>query len=380
MNKKLFYILPVVILAAGFLIMQLLAGMKEEPARRNAQKPPKSVSARVIHMTQTPTSIVALGKLTSSEPVQLVSEVGGVLQKGDVAFKPGARFSRGDVLLRIDDRQVALTLNSTKSDFLNALAGVLPEIKVDYPEHYNVWQSYFDSCGFDASLGELPEAQNRKIKLLLTRFNVYKLYYAARNQEITLEKHTIIAPFDGAIVSTALRVGSTARAGSVLGEVISLSDLELEVPVPASDIPWIDRTRPVSLTAKESTGTWKGRITRIGSAVDQRTQTIPVYVSVEAAGAALFEGMFMEANIPGRDVEVGTEIPRRALYEERYVYIVDNGALHMRDVHIVRRNPEHVVIDEGLSDGDTLVTELLQGVSPGMPASARLTASEEESE
>lgn len=381
MKKRIFYIIPLLILAGGFILMQLLAGLKEEPARRSQLKPPKAVVSEVIRMAETPTTITALGKLTSSQPVQLISEVAGVLQNGDIPFKPGTRFRRGDVLLRIDDRQVRLTLNSAKSDFLNALASVLPEIKVEFPEHAAAWQAYFDGCGFQEALAELPEAQNRKIKLLLTRFNVYKLYYTARNLEITLEKHRIVAPFDGAVVSTALRSGSTARNGSVLGEVISLQDLELELPLPAGDIPWIDRSRPVRLKARESDAIFSGRILRIGGSVDQRSQTLPVYVAVSpAAGTTLYEGMFLEAEIPGRPVPVGTVIPRRALYEERYVYIVENGALLQRPVHIVRRNPETVVIDSGLQDGDTLVTELLQGVSPGMPAEARMPASAEDSE
>ncbi|MDT8324925.1 MAG: efflux RND transporter periplasmic adaptor subunit [Bacteroidota bacterium] len=381
MKKRIFYVIPLAIFAVGFIIMQLLAGMKEEPARRTQAKPPKSVAADVIRMAETPTTITALGKLTSSDPVQLISEVAGVLQSGDVPFKPGTRFRQGDLLLRIDDRQVQLSLNSTKSDFLNALASVLPEIRVEFPAHAEVWQSYFDGCGFDSPLAELPEAQNRKIKLLLTRFNVYKLYYAARNLEITVSKHRIVAPFDGAVVSTALRRGSTARAGAVLGEVISLQDLELELPVPASDIPWIDRDRPVQLRARESEASWTGRILRVGGSVDQRSQTLPVYVSVAAlSGTPLYEGMFLEAEIPGRPVPRGTIIPRRALYEERFVYIVENGTLLQRPVHIVRRNPETVVIDRGLQDGDTLVTELLQGVSPGMPAQARLQALKGDSE
>jgi multidrug efflux pump subunit AcrA (membrane-fusion protein) len=380
MNKQFFYILPVLILVAGFVIMQLLAGMKEDPVRRPQGKAAKIVLSEVVRMTQTPTSLTALGKLTSSQPVQLVSEVGGLVQEGRIPFKPGQRFRRGDLLLHIDERQVQLSLNSSKSDFLNALASVLPEIKVDQPESYATWQDYFDGCGFATPLAELPEAQNRKIKLLLTRFNVYKLYYATRNLEITLEKHDIIAPFDGAIVSTALRVGSTARGGSILGEIISLQDLELEIPLPSSDIAWIDRSKNVRLTAKESTGSWTGSISRIGGAVEQRTQTLPVYISVQNAGTSLYEGMYMQAEIAGKPVEAGTVIPRRALYEEKYVYIVEDGALLRRDVNIVRRNPETVVIDGGLADGDTLVTELLQGVSPGMPAKARLQNAPEEME
>lgn len=378
MKKRIFYILPVIILVGGFLIMQLLAGMKEEPERRAPSRPAKRVLSEIVSMGQTPTRVTALGRLASSEPVQIISEVGGTLQQGTVPFKPGERFRSGDLLVRIDDRQARLTLNSTKSDFLNALANVLPELKVDHPDAYRVWQQYFDRCGFDSSLEDLPEVSDRKVKLLLTRFNVYKLFYAARNLEITLDKHQIRAPFDGAIVSTALREGSTARNGSVLGEIISLQDLELEVPVPAADLPWINRGAAVTLTSKEFSGTWTGRINRVGGSVDRQTQTIPVYIGVRGNGTPLYEGMYLRAEIPGRPVENGTVVPRRALYEEKFVYVVNDWRLEQRDVTIVRRYPESVVVSDGLRDGDTLVTELMQGVSPGMPARARFNSPQEE--
>jgi hypothetical protein len=101
-----------------------------------------------------------------------------------VPFQPGQSFKRGDLLIKVDDRQMKLDLNSAKSDFLNALATVLPEIKVDFPDRYEIWQNYFNSCGFDKELASLPEVEDQKIKLYLTRFNVYKLYFTAQNLDV----------------------------------------------------------------------------------------------------------------------------------------------------------------------------------------------------
>ncbi|MBR9978911.1 MAG: efflux RND transporter periplasmic adaptor subunit [Bacteroidetes bacterium] len=381
MNKKiLFYLLPVGILLGGYVVMQLLAGMKEEPRRRMPASVAKSVHTEVVTMRETEATVEALGKLTSSQPVQLISEATGTILRGDVAFMPGQRFRKGDLLLRIDDRQPRYSLSSTKSDFLNALAAVLPELKIDFPGAYAEWQNYFDSVSFDTALEPLPEAGDRKIKLLLTRFNVYKLYFSIKNLEVALEKHFIHAPFDGSIVSTAQREGSSARNGSLLGEIISLENLELALPVPATDIAWIDASKPVRLSTDELPGGWTGRITRIGSTVDQRTQTVAVYVTVQGNIGQLYEGLFLRAEIPGTVIPSATEVPRRALYEERFVYVVDNGRLQRRDVTITRRKPTSVIVSEGLSTGDTLVTELLQGVSPGMPVVARLAQDKGETE
>lgn len=373
LNKRLiFIILPIAVLVLGYVLMQVLADMREEPTRRRPPIIARSVEARVIETGAVPTTIEAIGRVSSTQPVQLVSEVAGLLQSGDVSFLPGQRFRKGQVLLRIDDRQVRYNLNSAKSDFLNVLATVLPELKIEYPGDYQRWQDYFDKCSFERPLGPLPESQDRKVRLLLTRFNVHKLYFTVKNLEVTLEKHAIVAPFNGAIVSTAVREGSAARVGGALGEIISLENLELQAPIPAGDVSWIDRTRPVRLTAEGSDVAWSGSITRIGSAVDQRTQTIPVFIAVRGGGEMLYEGMYLRAEIPGTPLPSAISVPRRALYEERYVYVIDGGTLQRRDVTIARRQPRSVLVSAGLQQGDTLVTELLQGVSDGMPAAALL--------
>jgi membrane fusion protein, multidrug efflux system len=203
---------------------------------------------------------------------------------------------------------------------------------------------------------------------------VYKLYYTTKNLEITLEKHRIRAPFDGSIVSTALRAGSSARSGSPVGEIISLENMEIELPVPAAELPWLKSESPVELRSGESR-MWTGRISRIGSSVDKRTQTVPVFVSVPNA-AGLIEGMYVTARVPGRALANAVRVPRRAVYDNEYVYLVHNGALLRREVNIINSGAQTVIVSDGLSDGDTLVTELMQGVAAGMPVQARFSGLE----
>ena len=50
---------------------------------------------------------------------------------------------------------------------------------------------------------------------------------------------------------------------------------------------------------------------------------------------------------------------------------MEDGRLVYRQVHIARREPEYVIVDGGLKNGDLLVVEMLQGVSPGMLASPK---------
>ena len=371
-------LISVVILALGFFAMQALLSYKSDPPRVDQALRSKIVEARAVKLESIPAEITAFGRSASTQPVILNSEVPGTIMQGDIPFQPAQAFRKGDLLLRIDDRQIKLEINSTKSDFLNALAIVLPEIKVDFPTDYEIWQEYFNACGFDNQLSELPEAGNQKIKMFLSRFNVYKLYFTVRNLEIRLSKHYIYAPFRGSIISTQLRVGSTAQNGTRLGEIINLEDIEVEVPVPADDIRWIDRRKPVVFTSSEIEGSWTGKIKRIGKTIDTRTQTVQVFISVnQSRDARIYDGVFLKAQIPGLDVENAMRIPRKALYNERFVYLIKDAKLDFREVEIARKETNSVLVSGGLDEGDMLVLDVLQGVAPGMPAEAKMDASAE---
>ena len=368
MRRKIFISLPFVVLLLGFFTMRFLLSFREDAPKREVVVRPKIVQTRVVELGDTPAKLVAYGRLASSQPVVLNSEVSGELLQGDVPFQPAQSFRKGDLLARIDDRQMRLDLNSAKSDFLNALATVLPEIKIDFPDQVQVWQDYFNNTDFEKPLEPLPEATDQKIKLFLSRFNVYRLFFAARNLEIRLEKHYFYAPFDGTILSTDLRIGSTARPGARLGEIINLEDMEVEIPVPAEDIRWIDRRAPVKLFSEELDAEWRGRINRIGQSIDERTQTVPAFISIVKNGHPFYNGIFLRAEIPGATISSAVSVPLRAIYEDRFVYVIENGVFATRDINITFRESDSCIIDSGLADGDTLVVELLQGVAPGMPA------------
>ena len=365
-------VIPIVILIVGFVVMQVLMSFKSDPPRRAPAPRSKIVESEVVTLRDISSQVTAFGRVASAQPVILYSEVAGELMPGKVPFQPAQAFKQGDLLLRIDDRPIKLDLNSTKSDLLNALASVLPEIRVDFPEEYETWQNYFNECGFDKELPPLPEVANQKIKLFLSRFNVYKLYFAVRDLEILLEKHYFVAPFDGSIISADLRVGSTARNGTRLGEIINLESMEVEVPIPSHDIDWIDQSKPAVLTSSEITGQWQGSIKRIGKSIDTRTQTIPVFISVNHSNSArLFNGIFLNAEIPGRVIKNAATIPRRALYDNHFVYIINDGKLSFQRVEVARQETDTIIINGGLQNGDTLVVEVLQGVAPGMLAQPR---------
>jgi multidrug efflux pump subunit AcrA (membrane-fusion protein) len=72
-------------------------------------------------------------------------------------------------------------------------------------------------------------------------------------------------------------------------------------------------------------------------------------------------------------------VPHKALYEREFVYLIEDGRLSYRHVQIVRQQPDYVIVNGGLADGDLLVVEILQGVAPGMLARPKKNSTEDKS-
>ena len=371
MKRKLIVLSPVILVVLGFAVMKVLMSFKEDQPKRSAVVKPRLVETQIVELGDVPASLTTFGTLASSQPVSLISEVSGTLKSGTIKFQPAQSFKKGDLLLKVDDRQIKLQLNSTKSDLLTALATLMPEIKVSTPKIFQIWQSYFDSISFEKPIGPLPAADDQRLKALLARYNIYKLYFSVQDLEIRASKHYFYAPFNGSIVSAQLRVGSTAAPGTRLAEIINLDELEVEIQVPAADIRWIKTNAKVDLTTPDGSINWKGHIDRIGNVIDTRSQSIFAYIKLDdTANVTPTAGVFLRADIVAETIPNAMKVSRRAVYEESYVFLVQDSKFVQRNINIAFDEGDYYILNGGLTPGDTLVSELLQGVSAGMPAKA----------
>ena len=364
MNKQKIIVFAVfaLILLGGFLLMRQFSGMKELPPER-----PKTVSSNYVKVNpvdyrELDTEVVAYGRITSSQPLSLIAEVGGRLFRGQVLLKPGVNFRQGQLLGRINDAEVRLTLQSRKSEFLNLIASSLPDFKIDFEEAYPTWQTYFESIEIDQTLPELPEVDSNKLKTFLATKNILRDYYSIKSAEENLRKYYFYAPYDGSIATVSLESGTVVNPGATIATIIRTDQLELEIPMEVGNVQWVQEGSTVEITSEDGTRSWPGTVTRIADYVDPSSQSINVYVSVEAGpDSGLYDGLYLRAIIPGSRLESAMEIPRRVLVNDDEVFVVEQGVLKTRRVNVQKVNQDQVLISpvasNGLNQGDSLVVE-----------------------
>ncbi len=372
MRRLLTIGIPVLIIALALLLMSLLGRMREEPRRHGARPGGMSVQIEVAAPATLESRVSAYGHLLSAREFELTAEVGGTLSAGELPFRPGQAFEEGQLLLRIDDRPLRYNIASQKSALLSSLAQVLPEIGVDFPDEAKRWRDYFTDFDIEGPMAELPAVGEEKVKLYLARFGIFQSYYSIRDQELRLAKCALRAPFDGVVLTAALREGATAKQGFSLGTLLCTEERELEISLPASELAWLDRDAPATIRSGDLPGEWTGHLLRLGGAVDSRTQTVAAYYSIEGPDLdRLITGSFFAVDLPTLSIPAALRLPRSVLTGSGQAWVIESGRLALRELEIARSEDDDVIVIGGLSAGDSVVVEILQGVSPGMPVRPR---------
>lgn len=364
------YIPPVIILAVAFAIMLFISSLKKEQKRHPPGKSVRAVSASVVKLGANRPVIRSMGRVRSLDIVDLIPEVSGLVQEKGFNLRKGGNFKKGQVLAQIDPRVADNNFKTAISDLQSALALLLPELKSDFPQPYERWRTFFDSLGFEGGLPGLPREVEGRVTLYLSRYNIYKLYFLARNQAITLERHTLRAPFGGTVRSSNINPASMARAGSPLASLSRSDVIEVEAPLPYGDAGLLRPGLAVKVRAGASKTGHEGRISRIGSSVDERMQTVPVFITVQGAESDLMDGEFAEVVFSGDLLPGSFTLPRKAIHQGDRIYQLANGALQEKTVQIAYLSMDSAYITGGVSDGDTLVAEPLQDAVIGMAVTA----------
>jgi len=290
------------------------------------------------------------GRVTSTQRIELFSEVQGVLLPGDRPFRTGVRYSSGDLLIRVDQTEAALELNAQRSRFFTALAGALSTIKLDYPDQYQAWYEYTDRFDPENTLPDLPKIEERQLRLFLTTRGIFDQYYSIRSAENRLGKYALRAPFSGELRGADLTPGNLVQPGVRLGEFVG-DTYELETFISLSDLDFISEGDRVELSAA-SGQTLEGTITRVGSSVDPNTQAFPVFV--ELRDPSLRSGLYLEGSIRGQIFDDVVEIPRNLLTRSNTVLVADEGKATHREVEPIQFKRETVIV-RGLTADDNVI-------------------------
>lgn len=361
--RRIGVVVGIGILAGAFFVSKLFQAAAEPPRRLPSPEPTPVASTLFVQNTTVPTQIEVQGELAAFNKIDIFAEVSGTLENTDRPFKVGSYFPKDATLIKVDQTEAQLNLLAQKSNLLNAITQLMPDLKIDYPESFQQWKAYLDQFDVEKPVQVFPEPLNEQERYFIASRNLLSQYYTIQSAEERLRKYVVQAPFNGVITQTSIQPGALVRSGQKLGELMNTASYELEVTVPLSELKYISKGSKVQLSSRDIEGAWSGTVRRINDQVDPGTQTVQVFIGVN--GKNLREGMYLMGTVDARDIEEAISIPRNLLINQEYVFVVVDETLHLQPVDVLKVTEEKAII-KGLEDGVVMLENSIVGAFDGM--------------
>lgn len=312
---------------------------------------------KVVNESET-LKVVGFGTISSFNAVDISSEAQGQLKKGGHHLKPGANFRKGDLLFKINDTEAQYNLRARKSGFINILASLLPDLKIDFPNEFDKWENYIGSIKLNEGLAQLPSWTSNKEKIFLSTRNVLTEYFAIKSLETQIDKYAVYAPFSGVITDVYASDFSIVGPGTKVLRVVETDNFEIPVAVPAIELSAIKIGTSVTIYSTTGVLKGKGEVVRVSEVINKNTQSVEVYVRPKSIeGKEFTEGEYVKVEIDGEEEHTGIRIAKNAIVDHSvYIYSKKDSLLIEQPVTIYDTNDEGVFV-KGIKDNSIVIVQ-----------------------
>ncbi len=362
-----------IIIAGGFLGFKALQAGRQDLERREPETVYPMVRTIPVSTETVTILIEGEGTVRPVSEIQLVPRVSGKVVRTSPALVNGGAFSKGDLLIAIEDAdyQIAFTL---------AQAGVR-----EAESRYELAREDAQAARLEwmrMNPGREPSPLAAKEpQLAAAEANLEARRATLDKARLDLERTKIIAPFNGRAGSDNVSKGQFVTPGQPLGSIYNTDAVKIVVPLESSALEWFNvpgfnttatdgAAAVVSAAVAGQKMIWQGRVVRAQGKIDPQTRMVNVVIRVEdpyAVMPPLYVGQFANVRIQGAPVSEAAVIPRAALRESDNVWVVDDDdRLSFRKVTLAWKDRRGMVIRQGLHDGERVVISTLTSVTDGM--------------
>ncbi len=235
----------------------------------------------------------------------------------------------------------------------------------------------------EAALNEAQDAYNRFKKLhdanaladirwVEVENTLKQAQNAAEISRRALDDAKVYAPISGTVANKFIDVGQTVVPAVPAFKIVALGDVKITIPVPENEIGNLNIGRKADITV-ESLGNRHmfGILSEKGIVANPLTRAYEVKFTVDNPGDELLPGMLCSVTLEGDSATSASTIvlpPQSVLLSadnRNFVWLARGGKAQQQFVEANDMTAEGIVINSGLSPGDTVIIAGMQKVSNG---------------
>jgi RND family efflux transporter MFP subunit len=355
-------------LVAGSLVAWRASSAKKEEKKSDADKTFEFAKNDIAVVSAQNLGLVipVSGSVRPVVQAMVKSKVAGEVSKVNV--REGERVEAGQVLVSIDTADLKARHDAQRAMVAETKAKLDLAGKNEANNRTLLTKNFISQNAFDGIANSVQVAQANHQSTLAQ---------AAITQR-ALADAQIRAPFAGIVAKRAVNVGEKISADSPVMQIVDLSRMELEAPMPVGDIPSIQLGQEIAFKVDGfQDRAFKGKVERINPTAEAGSRSISIFVTLRNDDGALKGGMFANGTLAAVSRTAVTSLPISALIEEggqTYVFALKDGAVERKPITVGTKSPERglVEIRDGIAIGAEVITVKADGLKHGSKAVVKL--------
>lgn len=335
------------------------------------QQPAVPVTVAPVVQKPMPLQISVIGAAEAYATVAIRAQITGGLTS--VNFDEGDDVKMGQVLFTLDRRPLEAALQQSEANLARDLA-VAANARAQAARYQD--------------LAERGIATREQVGTMTTNAAALEATVGAdraavENANVQLQYATITSPISGRTGALMVHAGNLVRANDVAPLVVinQVAPIYVSFGIPESQLPEFKRylaerslhveARPPNDTGSASTG----RISFVDNAVDQTTGTIKIKGTFPNDDRRLWPGQFVNIVVTLMTDSAAVVVPTVAVQAGQqgpYVFVVKpDQTVDLRAVTVARTSGAETIIKDGLTAGETVITDGQLRLVPGSRISVK---------
>lgn len=413
MPKLLKIVLPLVILALGLAGAGYLEATKPEVSPAEPLERVWTVNvAEVAYGDQRP-ELSLYGVVVAGREVEMRALVAGQVIEVGENFVDGGTMRAGALLVAIDPFEYRAALDERRAQLTEAEARLkeieahhraegqslerdLEQLEVTGRDLARIDKLHGKGTVSAKSLDNAIMAHSKQRQMVGARRNavaaeearvdqqravIERRGVAVRRARRDLERTRVMAPFDAFVLDIQAELGKRVGVNDRLAQLVDAG--RLEVSFQLSDVQFGRileaeggfKGRPAAVTWR--TGDhgleFAATVDRVGPRIEAASGGVHLFARLLHVGLErpLRPGAFVEVRIPDRAYAGVARLPESALHGGDTVYVVSQGRVGARQVVVVARDGDHVLIESGLAEGERAIITRFPEIGPGLKVEVR---------
>jgi RND family efflux transporter MFP subunit len=357
-----------------------LISSRKEPPKEEKKDLGALVEVVTVNQQARQVTVSGTGTVQAAQEISIVPQVSGEVLYVAPSLVEGGFFQKDDILFRIDDTDYRLELEKAKATEAQAelnLATIESRARIARAEWERLKKDEEETP--NPLVVYEPQLKTAKAEIASARS-------AIKLAELNLKRTEIHAPFNCRVRSESIDFGQYIVAGKSFAIIAGTDTSEVVVPLPLEELQWFavptqgsDENVSSALIHMDINGKdykWRGRIIRSPGEVDTASRMTKVVIEVKDPynllnkgenRQELIAGAFVDVEIKGTVLDNVFSIPRSAIRVGPQVWVADqDNLLRIRKVTIARHERDHVLVRNGLKDGERIILTTLSGAAEGM--------------